>query len=216
MSDSLALVLVGDEGVGKTALAVRFCLEQYAEGSEPTLDDSYRTRMVVDDRPCVLEIIDTAGRDEHAALREDHIRNGDAFIIAYSITSRESFSHVRAYYDNIKEVKKVLAENTVQQPPSEHPCRVPIILVGMKKDLEFQREISFEEGRKFGESLDCWFYETSAKTGSDLRDGTAEKVVACGEGERHGPQRQSTAEGTTEPLGATAAEPRRSSLVVWP
>lgn len=117
--------------------------------------------MVVDDRPCVLEIIDTAGRDEHAALREDHIRNGDAFIIAYSITSRESFSHVRAYYDNIKEVKKVLAENTVQQPPSEHPCRVPIILVGMKKDLEFQREISFEEGRKFGESLDCWFYETS-------------------------------------------------------
>ncbi|KAJ5801510.1 uncharacterized protein N7518_003578 [Penicillium psychrosexuale] len=178
MSDSLALVLVGDEGVGKTALAVRFCLEQYAEGSEPTLDDSYRTRLVVDDRPCVLEIIDTAGRDEHAVLREDHIRNGDAFIIAYSITSRKSFSHVRAYYNNIKDVKRVLAENTLQLPLSERPCRVPIILVGMKNDLEAQREISFEEGRIFGESLDCWFYETSAKTGSDV-ERTFHDVIRC-------------------------------------
>ena len=143
--------------------------------------------MVVDDRPCVLEIIDTAGRDEHAALgenhirngvREDHIRNGDAFIIAYSITSRESFSHVRAYYDQIKEVKMVLAENTLQLPPSERPCRVPIILVGMKNDLEAQREVSFEEGRRYGESLDCWFHETSAKTGSNV-ERTFNDVIRC-------------------------------------
>ncbi|KAJ5979416.1 hypothetical protein N7501_002758 [Penicillium viridicatum] len=178
MSDSLALVLIGDGGVGKTALAVRLCLEKFAEGFEPTLDDSYRTRMVVDNSPCVLEVIDTAGRGEHAALREDYIRNGEAFIIAYSITSRESFSHVRGYYNNIKEVKKDLAENTLQLSPSERPCRVPIILVGMKNDLEVQREISFKEGRMLGESLDCWFYETSAKTGSNVEK-TFNDVIRC-------------------------------------
>ncbi|KAF4770781.1 hypothetical protein HAV15_012781 [Penicillium sp. str.  len=169
MSDKLTLVLVGDEEVGKSALAVRFCLEQFAEGFAPTLNDSYRTRMVVDNRPCVLQIIDTAGRDEHAALREDYIRDGEAFIIAYSITSRESFSHVRAYYDNIKEVKKEMeVENTLQLSPSKRPCRSPITLVGTKNDLESQRELSFKEGRMLVESLDCWFYETSAKTGSDI------------------------------------------------
>jgi GTPase KRas protein len=75
--------------------------------------------MVVDNRPCILEIIDTAGRGEYAALREDYIRDGDAFIIAYSVTSRKSFSHVRAYYNNIKQVKAV----ALQAPGSlaHHP-----------------------------------------------------------------------------------------------
>ncbi|KAJ5206599.1 hypothetical protein N7491_002786 [Penicillium cf. griseofulvum] len=180
MSESLALVLVGDEGVGKSALAVRFCLEKFAEGLEPTLDDSYRTQMVVDNRPCVLEVIDTAGRGEHDTLRADYIRNGEAFIIAYSITSRESFSHVRAYYNNIKEVKKDMEENTLQLSPSERPYRVPIILVGMKNDLEVQREISFKEGRMLGESLDCWFYETSAKTGSNSSYTTSIEAIKEG------------------------------------
>ncbi|CAG8908437.1 unnamed protein product [Penicillium egyptiacum] len=179
MSDKLTLVVVGDEGVGKSALAVRLCLDQFAEGFEPTLDDSYRTRMVVDNRPCFLEIIDTAGRGEYAALREDYIRDGEAFIIAYSITSRASFSHVRAYYNNIKKVKKDKeVENNLQLSPSKRQSRSPIILVGTKTDLQAQREVSFKEGRMLSQSLDCWFYETSPKCGSDV-ERTFNDVIRC-------------------------------------
>ncbi|CAI7627270.1 unnamed protein product [Penicillium palitans] len=164
MTDKVTLVVVGDADVGKSALAVRFCLDQFAEGAEPTLDDSYRTRVVVNNRPCILEIMDTAGRGKNSTLHEDHIRDGEAFVIAYSVTSRESFSHVRAYYDQIQQVKHDMSiENTLQLSPSLRPCRSPIVLVGTKNDLQTQREISVKEGRTLAKSLDCRFYETSAK-----------------------------------------------------
>jgi GTPase KRas protein len=108
--------------------------------------------------------MDTAGHEKNAALQEDRIRDGEAFIIAYSVTSRESFSHVRAYYNQIKEVKHNMSiDNTLQQSPSRRPCRSPIFLVGTKNDLQFQREVSAKEGRTLAKSLDCGFYETSAK-----------------------------------------------------
>jgi GTPase KRas protein len=135
--------------------------------------------MVVDNRPCILEIIDTAGRGEYAALREDYIRDGDAFIIAYSVTSRKSFSHVRAYYNNIKQVKKDMeVEHTLKLSPSKRPVRSPIILVGTKTDVQAQREVSYKEGRMLSKSLDCWFYETSPKCGSDVERAFSD-VIRC-------------------------------------
>ncbi|KAJ5981498.1 hypothetical protein N7522_013919 [Penicillium canescens] len=179
MTDKLTLVVVGDGDVGKSSLAARFCLDKFAEGLEPTLDDSYRTRMVVDNRPCILEIVDTAGRGNYAAIRETHIREGEAFIIAYSVTLRESFSHVRAYYNQIKEVKQDMStKDTLQQSLSQRPCRPPIVLVGTKNDLQAQREVSAKEGRMLAKSLDCWFYETSAKYDADVEK-TFHDVIRC-------------------------------------
>jgi GTPase KRas protein len=135
--------------------------------------------MVVDNRPCILEIMDTAGRGKYAAIRESHIYEGEAFIIAYSVTSRESFSHVRAYYNQIKEVKQDMSiKDTLQQSPSQRPCRPPIVLVGTKNDLQAQREVSAKEGRMLAKSLDCWFYETSAKYDADVEK-TFHDVIRC-------------------------------------
>ena len=106
---------------------------------------------MVDNRPCILDIMDTAGDGTDAALHEDHIRDGEAFIIAYSVTSRASFSHVLAYYNQIRRVKHDMSvENTLQQSPSHRPCR------------------SAREGRILAQSLGCWFYETSAKYNAGL------------------------------------------------
>ncbi|KAJ5300281.1 hypothetical protein N7508_007524 [Penicillium antarcticum] len=179
MTDKVTLVMVGDEDVGKSALATRFCLNQFAEGLEPTLDDSYRTRVMVDSRPCILEIMDTAGRGKHAALLEEHIRDGEAFIIAYSVTSWSSFSHVRAYYNQIRKVKHDMSiENTLQQSPSHRPCRSPIVLIGTKGDLQAQREVTVKEGRILAKSLDCRYYETSAKYNAEV-EATFNDVIRC-------------------------------------
>ncbi|CAP87155.1 hypothetical protein EN45_063020 [Penicillium chrysogenum] len=179
MTDKVTLVVVGEADVGKSALAIRLCLDKFAEGLGATLDDSYRTQVVVDNRPCILEIMDTAGDGTDAALHEDHIRDGEAFIIAYSVTSRASFSHVRAYYNQIKNVKHDMSiENTLQQSPSHRPCRSPIVLVGTKKDLRSQREVSAREGRILAQSLDCWFYETSAKHNAGVEK-TFKDTIRC-------------------------------------
>ena len=123
--------------------------------------------------------MDTAGDGTDAAPHEDHIRDGEAFIIAYSITSRASFSHVRAYYNQIKKVKHDMSiENTLQQSASHRLSRSPIVLVGTKKDLRSQREVSAREGRILARSLDCWFYETSAKYNAGVEK-TFKDTIRC-------------------------------------
>lgn len=122
--------------------------------------------------------MDTAGDGTDAALHEDHFRDGEAFIIAYSVASRASFSNVRAYYNQIKKVKHDMSiENTLQQSPSHRPCRSPIVLVGTKKDLRSRREVSAREGRILAQSLDCWFYETSAKYNAGVEKTDRKSVV---------------------------------------
>ncbi|CAO3647980.1 unnamed protein product [Mucor hiemalis] len=66
------IVVLGDGGVGKTALTIQLCLNHFVEVNntyDPTIEDSYRKQVVIDDYPCVLEVLDTAGQEEYTALR---------------------------------------------------------------------------------------------------------------------------------------------------
>ncbi|KAI9320650.1 small GTPase superfamily [Dichotomocladium elegans] len=144
------VVVLGDGGVGKTALTIQLCLNHFVENYDPTIEDSYRKQVVIDDQPCVLEVLDTAGQEEYTALRDQWIRDGEGFLLVYSITSRSTFERVERFRDQIFRVKEV--------------DRVPLILVGNKCDKVTEREVSREEGFQMGRRLNCEFIETSAKT----------------------------------------------------
>jgi len=51
------IVVLGDGGVGKTALTIQLCLNHFVETYDPTIEDSYRKQVVIDDEPCVLEVL---------------------------------------------------------------------------------------------------------------------------------------------------------------
>lgn len=113
-----------------------------------------------------------------SALREQYMRNGEGFLLVYSIASRESFKEIHYFHQQILRVKDVAA--------------FPVIIVGNKCDLEFQREVGregeavlhrfldvkilfhmidnccFIEGRELGRSLGCMVAETSAKEGINV------------------------------------------------
>ncbi|KAL1928120.1 hypothetical protein VTP01DRAFT_3036 [Rhizomucor pusillus] len=156
------LVVLGDGGVGKTALTIQLCLNHFVEKNlikfhtfpietyDPTIEDSYRKQVVIDDQPCVLEVLDTAGQEEYTALRDQWIRDGEGFLIVYSISSRSTFERVERFRDQIFRVKDV--------------TDVPLILVGNKSDKVTEREVSREEGIQMAKKLNCEFIETSAKT----------------------------------------------------
>ncbi|CAG8531758.1 16183_t:CDS:2 [Acaulospora morrowiae] len=135
------IVVLGAGGVGKTALVI--------QTYDPTIEDLYRGRAVIDNQPCVLEVLDTAGQREYNALRDRWISGGEAFIIVYSISSRSTFERVKEFRDQILHVK--------------NSDKVPIILVGNKSDKEYEREVTREEGIYMGRELGCEFIETSAK-----------------------------------------------------
>jgi len=148
------IVVLGDGGVGKTALTIQLCLNHFIEAYDPTIEDSYRKHAVIDDQPCLIEILDTAGQEEYTALRDQWIREGEGFLLVYSITSRATFERVERFRAQIARVKDVEG--------------VPIILVGNKADRANEREVSREEAQAMARKLGCDLIETSAKTRSNL------------------------------------------------
>lgn len=116
----------------------------------------YRKQVSIENEPCVLEILDTAGQEEYSAMRDQYIRSGQGFLIVYSIANRRSFEELGEFRDAILRVKD--AE------------KFPMIIVGNKSDLEASREISTIEGQELAKSFSCPFVEASAKTRTHVDD----------------------------------------------
>ena len=57
------ICVLGDGGVGKTALTIQLCSNHFVEEYDPTIEDSYRKQVVIDNESCLLEILDTAGQE---------------------------------------------------------------------------------------------------------------------------------------------------------
>ncbi|PKU39463.1 ras-related protein rap-2a [Limosa lapponica baueri] len=147
---SALVVVLGSGGVGKSALTVQFVTGTFIEKYDPTIEDFYRKEIEVDASPSVLEILDTAGTEQFASMRDLYIKNGQGFILVYSLVNQQSFQDIRPMRDQIIRVKRYE--------------KVPVILVGNKVDLESEREVSSSEGRALAEEWGCPFMETSAKS----------------------------------------------------
>jgi GTPase KRas protein len=147
------------------------------EEYDPFGGEDDRKELLIDGEPCLLDILDTAGQDEYAALREQIIRTGEGFLIVYSISSRSSFLKVKTFFDQIQNVKQSNLERCTMQPTPNHwqtpqypsfskvGAMPAIFIVGNKRDLTDQeREVSYKEGSALAASLGVTFVETSAKT----------------------------------------------------
>ncbi|CRK31571.1 hypothetical protein BN1708_018772, partial [Verticillium longisporum] len=155
------LVVLGDGGVGKTALTIQLCLQHFVETYDPTIEDSYRKQVVIDTQACMLEVLDTAGQEEYTALRDQWIRDGEGFVLVYSISSRSSFSRIKRFHHQIQRVKESCASSPsypgspISAVHSQAP--VPIMLVGNKSDRVTEREVSTQEGHALARELGCEF-----------------------------------------------------------
>ncbi|BGP45671.1 RAS2 protein [Rhodotorula kratochvilovae] len=156
MVQTVKLVVLGDGGVGKTALTLRLALNYFVETYDPTIEDSYRKHAIIDGQPYMLEILDTAGQEEYTALRDQWIREGEGFLIVYSTTSRASFDRIERFRHQIARVKD--------------SDSVPVVLVGNKIDRVHEREVETRHGEELARRLGCAFIETSAKTRVNLEE----------------------------------------------
>jgi GTPase KRas protein len=151
------ITVVGAGAVGKSALTVRFIQGNFVEKYDPTIEDSYRKNVEIDDTACVLDIMDTAGQEEYSALRDQYMKTGEGFVLVYSVTSRQGFDFTNKLRTNIMRLKGEQAD-------------FPIVLVGNKKDLNSERQVSEEEGKQLAEKFKIPFVETSAKTNENVSE----------------------------------------------
>lgn len=121
----------------------------------------------------MLEVLDTAGQEEYTALRDQWIRDGEGFVLVYSITSRASFARIQKFFSQIRLVKESSNSgspsgasylgSTVYSAPPTTPQPVPVMLVGNKCDKAVERAVSAQEGQALAKELGCEFVEASAK-----------------------------------------------------
>ncbi|XP_055716306.1 GTP-binding protein Rit2 [Phlebotomus papatasi] len=142
------IVMLGDGGVGKSAVTLQFVTRSFLEFHDPTIEDSYQQQAVIDGEAALLDILDTAGQVEFTAMRDQYMRCGEGFIICYSVTDRHSFQEASEYRKLITRVR--LTED------------IPLVLIANKLDLQSQRRVTTEEGKHLASEFGCPFYETSA------------------------------------------------------
>ena len=111
--------------------------------------DSYRKKLTALNGQ--IDILDTAGQEDYAVIRDNYFRSGEGFLCVFSIVERESFAAMSDFHEQIIRVKG--------------DTQIPMILVGNKVDLaDSRREVSQQEAEGLAQSWGVSYVETSAKT----------------------------------------------------
>lgn len=149
------VMLVGDSGVGKTCLLVRFKDGAYLAGSFiSTVGIDFRNKVLsLDTLKVKLQIWDTAGQERFRSVTHAYYRDAHALLLLYDVTNKASFDNIQAWLTEIHEY--------AQQD-------VVLMLLGNKADSTHERVVKREEGEKLAKEFGVPFMETSAKSGLNV------------------------------------------------
>ncbi|XP_024246403.2 ras-related protein Rab-26-like [Oncorhynchus tshawytscha] len=149
------VMLVGDSGVGKTCLLVRFKDGAFLAGSFiSTVGIDFRNKVMNIDRLKVkLQIWDTAGQERFRSVTHAYYRDANALLLLYDVTNRTSFDNIKAWLTEIHDY--------AQQD-------VVLMLLGNKADATQQRVVKREDGERLAKEFGVPYMETSAKSGLNV------------------------------------------------
>ena len=162
------LLLIGDSGVGKSCLLLRFADDTYTESYISTIGVDFKIRTIeLDGKTVKLQIWDTyvgyfallflsgfrAGQERFRTITSSYYRGAHGIIIVYDVTDRQSFQNVEHW---LKEIDKYATGN------------VNKLLVGNKSDLQSKKVVTYDEAKEFADKHGIKFLETSAKNSHNV------------------------------------------------
>ena len=152
----LKYIIIGDSSVGKSNLLLRYAHDKFNEDYQATIGVEFGAKNVeINNKTFRIQIWDTAGQENFRSITRAYYKNSVCAIIVYDITNKESFNNIQNWIEDCK---------------NQCPKTIFFVLVGNKNDLENERKVSFDEGKKFADSNDILFFESSAKTGNNVED----------------------------------------------
>jgi Ras-related protein Rab-18 len=146
------LLMIGDSGVGKSSVLLRYTDDTYDEGISATIGVDFRLKRVTlpgGAQRANLTIWDTAGQEKFRSLTSSYYRGTHGVVVVYDVGSRESFTNVARWLGEVDAY-------------STNPDAVRM-LVANKIDVE-RRVVSREEGAAFARDRGMLFFECSAKS----------------------------------------------------
>lgn len=148
------LLLIGDSGVGKSNMLLRFADDVYREDSSATIGVDFKIcSLRIQGKSVKMQIWDTAGQERFRTITSSYYRNSHGIMVVYDVTDRSSFEHVRGWMQEIEKYSKA----SIQR-----------MLVGNKCDLVSKRAILQDEGADLAQELGVRFMETSAKNSHNI------------------------------------------------
>ena len=149
------MVIIGDSGVGKSALMLRKCDNTFSDVCISTIGVDFRYITVnIDDQIIKLQIWDTAGQERFRTITYAYYRSADGVLVVYDVSNRTTFEHVMKW---------------VAECRTKGKNGIKLVLVGNKCDSA-SRVVSYEEGKKYADELGIPFIECSAKTGKGITE----------------------------------------------
>ncbi|MFX0018369.1 MAG: GTP-binding protein [Promethearchaeota archaeon] len=160
-------IVVGDGGVGKTALTLRFSKGFFTEDYKMTIGVDFHVKTISIDTleetiKCKLQLWDTGGQERFSSIRPMYYRGSLGAVLVFDLTNYASFEHLPQWIEEVRANIKT---------------EIPLLLVGNKNDLTDQRTVSIEEINNFTRDFNLYYMETSAKTGDGVGD--CFYILAC-------------------------------------
>ncbi len=140
--------MIGNSGVGKSNLMMRYILDDFMLGSQPTTGIETGNRVCFDDGKEILASVwDTCGQDRYRSITRSYYRNAFGAVLVYDISNRDSFMDIEKWYQDFR------------YTTGKH---TPILLIGNKTDLINLRSVETWEGEKYASQRGMDFVELSA------------------------------------------------------
>ena len=150
------ILLIGDSGVGKSCLLLRFADDSWTDSHISTIGVDFKIKTLnCDGKVIKLQIWDTAGQERFRTITSSYYRGAQGIILVFDCTDMESFNNVKQW---LGEIDRYACEN------------VNKLLVGNKTDLVEGRVVDTNVATEFAESMDIPYIETSAKNATGVED----------------------------------------------
>ena len=148
------LILIGNSGVGKSSIIQRYMKQTFEDSYKCTIGvDFLMKTLEIKGKTVKLQLWDTAGQEKYKSMVASYYRGANVALVVFDITNHSSFDSlplwIENYYKNGPEQKN-------------------IILIGNKKDIVENRQVTQEEAETFSETNNMMYFETSAKEGDNI------------------------------------------------
>ena len=171
--DLFKIVIIGDSGVGKSCLLLRFADDTFTDNFYTTIGVDFRFKCVqINEKKIKLQIWDTAGQERFKTVTSAYYRGADGILIVYDQTDKNSFDHLNDWLDDI-------LKYTTDEPLK--------LIIGNKDDLNEQKVISDDDIRNFVNKTNIEIVKTSAKSAFQVNyafEKLTQKLINSREGKK--------------------------------
>jgi small GTP-binding protein len=152
------VVVLGDKGVGKTSLVLRFIEGYFIAKQQSTIGAFFLTKMITatNGTKCKMQLWDTAGQERFRAMAPMYYRNAAAAIICFDITNEDSFAKMKEWVEELQ----------LNVPADQ----ITLAIACNKCDCEENRVVEKARAEEFGERVNAVVFETSAKANIGVED----------------------------------------------